>query len=144
MDVKNFEVSEELMVGQKVMDSQHKEFFKRLNTLIVAAASNKNQKEIQSFIRFLSDYIQTHLSMEERLMQKYGYKEFEGHKSQHDYFRKVYTEIMDDFSNGKLSLSDFVKRLEKEVGEWFENHIQKVDKLLGAFLVEEGAGEEEG
>ena len=142
MDVKKFSVSEDLVVGQKTMDEQHVEFFNRLNSLIGAAVDKKSMKEIQNFIRFLAEYIQKHLSMEEKLMQKYGYTDFENHKKQHDFFRKSFTSIMDEFSSGNLSIAEFVSRLEKEVGEWFENHITKVDRIMAKFLVEKGAANE--
>lgn len=133
-----FGVEDDLITGHGLMDEQHTEFFHRLNNLLGALDSGKPTKEIQNFIRFLADYLQTHLTMEEKLMQKWSYPEERNHRDQHGHFRQRFRTIMDEFGSGKYDLPSFVAVLEKEVGYWFLNHIRGVDRSLAAFLVEKG------
>jgi len=143
MDIKNFSIEDDLLVGHRAIDMQHTEFFKRLNTLIGAAVDYKNTREIQGIIRFLSDYIQKHLAMEERFMAKYDYPGAKAHKAQHDLFRRQYTAIMDSFGTGQMEIPEFVNALQKEVGEWFENHIRVVDREMASFLLANGGGDDD-
>lgn len=135
---KTFIVKDDLLTGHGLMDEQHSEFFDRLNQLLQAVDGKKSAREIQGFIRFLADYLQTHLAMEEKMMAAHGYPGFEAHKKQHDLFRSTYQTMMSDFASGKYSLQAFLEVLEHEVGDWFTNHIKGVDRKMASFMLEKG------
>jgi len=71
--------------GNKQVDSEHQEIFKRVQSVLDAAASNEDIK-IEDTIDFLAGYTVDHFQHEERLMEESGYPETDLHKKQHEDF----------------------------------------------------------
>jgi hemerythrin len=125
----------DLATGVNEIDEQHKELFRRINTLLEACREGKGKEEVHKVIQFLEDYVVVHFGSEEKYMVQYSFPSYAGHKSQH-------LEFMEKFSQIKATLTAEGPALVTVVAtnhmlvEWLRTHIRRLDKELGAYLRE--------
>lgn len=62
------EWTQDLSTGSDEIDNQHKELFRRINSLLDACNQGKGREEIGKTVQFLEDYVITHFSAEEEYM----------------------------------------------------------------------------
>lgn len=125
--------TDDLTVGIKDIDTQHKELIARINNMFDAIITGKGKEEISGTLRFLEDYVIMHFGMEEELMLNCDYPDYSLHLSQHMRFIEKLSELKNKFETQGAS-SELVIDLNRHVVEWLINHICKVDKNLGLFL----------
>lgn len=127
------EWNDDLATGVDEIDNQHKELFKRINSLLDACTQGKGKGEVGKVLNFLEDYIVAHFNAEEAIQKKHSYPEYEPHKALHDEFRKNFAELKKQFEKEGAGLP-LVLRTNRTVVDWLINHIGRIDKALGAFL----------
>lgn len=133
------EWNNDLSIGVNEIDNQHKELFKRINSLLEACTQGKGKDEVGKVINFLEDYIVEHFNAEEAIQRKCAsYPDYQSHKALHDEFRKKFSELKKQFENEGAGLP-LVLRTNRAVVDWLIMHIGRVDKVLGSFLKKEGA-----
>ena len=81
---------------------------------------------------------QSHCAYEEELMLRYGYPEFQAHRSEHDRLKRNLTDLIERYRNGELVLSIAVVM---ELRCWATIHIEKSDMPLGAYLTDQNVVE---
>jgi len=129
-----------LSVGVKLVDDQHQELFRQVNSLLDALANNRAREEMGKMLAFLGKYTIDHFGTEERLMGRYRYPAAAAHKKQHADFVGSFLKLKADFDkNGPTGNVAIV--LNRFVCQWLREHIGGMDKALGKFL--QGAGAEE-
>ena len=127
------EWTDDLSTGSAAIDEQHRELFKRINSLLEACRQGKGKTEVSKVIKFLGEYVVTHFSDEEKYMEAHHYPEFAKHKALH-------LEFMENFRDLKHQLEEegpalhLVVKTNHLVVQWLLNHIRKVDRALGEFL----------
>jgi hemerythrin-like metal-binding protein len=124
--------NEKLTTGIEKIDNQHKELFARINNLLDACAQRRGKETINEVMRFLEDYIVVHFGTEEEFMLKYDYPEYHSHKAQHAKFTSEFSELKRRLKSGRSST--VVVPTNRLLIDWWINHINKVNKELGAFL----------
>ena len=123
----------DLAVGVEEIDNQHKELFKRVDSLLVAMRDGKGKDEIGTIVTFLQDYVVTHFGAEEAYMARYFYPGQVQHKAEHTRFVKDFLDLKSSLEAGG-SGSTFIVMINRQVGDWLRSHIGKTDKALGEFL----------
>lgn len=79
-----------LLVGNEMIDSQHKEFIVRLNAILDASRANKSREEMAPFLDYLAEYVNHHFTSEEKLMAELGGNDgFPLHKMEHVKFKEA-------------------------------------------------------
>ena len=123
----------DLATGANEIDEQHKELFKRIDTLIKAWKQGKAVPEVDKVIAFLNDYVVFHFGNEQRYMEKYGYSSKTAHLAQHDQFVKGFGKLKERSlrEGGSPALMEDANQL---LVDWLKNHIRYSDKALGLFL----------
>src|SRR5512145_818935 len=81
------------------IDDQHKELFKRIDSLLEAWKQGKALPEVDKVISFLTEYVVFHFGNEQKYMQKFGYTNTVQHLAQHDMFVKSFFKLRDRFAN---------------------------------------------
>ncbi len=127
---------DDLLIGVKEIDKQHKELFKRINDLLQAMREGKGEKVMEETFTFLQNYTKTHFKNEERLMNRFDYPEFETHRSYHEQYIKEVDKLHDKLQSQGPSTA-IILELQRFLSNWWTNHIKSVDKKLGAFLQEQ-------
>jgi len=126
--------SDSLVSGSTEIDTQHKELFQRINSLLEAQEKGgKSSDEVHMIVSYLTDYVVFHFGTEEKYMDQYQYSSASAHKAQHAQFVKVFLRLRDrmltEGMNPQLQLE--TKDL---VVDWLINHIKFSDRALGMYL----------
>jgi len=121
-------------VNVKEMDVQHKKLFDLINELHEAMRGGKGKEAVGEVLMRLVQYAKTHLSDEEKLMQKHGYPGFSGQKIAHDNLRKRVADSVAKYETGKVTTVEIMNFLK----DWLIRHIQGSDKKYGPFLNSKG------
>jgi hemerythrin len=93
---------------------------------IVGRYNGEGKEKLKQLMWFLDDYVNEHFDTEEKLLFLSNYPEINAHTNAHEQFRALFKEIKKEFldrgGNSYLAI-----RLEKEIRNWWENHILKMD-----------------
>ncbi|MBI5491571.1 MAG: hemerythrin family protein [Deltaproteobacteria bacterium] len=132
------EWSKNLSTGVDWQDRQHKELFKRINSLLDAMSVGRGKEEVLNLIRFIGDYFVVHFESEEKAMGKYDFPGAIAHIAEHTGLMEDFTRFKDE-CRGRVSTADVIK-VQRRIVNWLINHIGGSDKALGAFILraEEG------
>lgn len=126
--------NDNLASGSSEIDSQHKELFERINSLLATFGKGSiDRQEFSKIIQFLTDYVVFHFGNEENYMAKFSYSSTSQHKAQHQQFVRIF---------GKLKERMMIEGINPELAEetrqllvdWLINHIKYSDRALGMFL----------
>lgn len=116
-------------IGISAIDDEHKRLVELCNELYAYVMNSKNsgrKDAVKDALKKCADYVHTHFSDEEKLMQVCGYKDFEAHKKVHIEFTKKVLEKIQNFDNETFASSlEFVKFLY----DWILSHIAHTDTL---------------
>ncbi len=113
------------------IDKQHSKLFEILNSTL-QILKDVNWKETFKVIKQeLMDYTVYHFTLEEELMKKYQYPDFESHKKLHEKFVKYINEFEVNEQFEIFDMSIFLY-------EWFLDHIYIVDKKYSEYFKNQG------
>jgi hemerythrin len=124
---------EDLATGNQLIDSQHKELFRRINLLLAACENQKGRDEVGNLLQFLKTYVKTHFHDEEDLQIRSNYPFFREHREEHDGFIRELMEIEAQFLQEGATLLVIVGA-GKMALQWVENHIYQSDKKMSEFI----------
>ena len=131
-----FEWRDEYNVNIKEMDEHHRKFFSMANMLHGAIASDEDKTSvINEVMDFLINYSAMHFEMEEGLMKKYGFPEFDLHRIKHQRFYEEAREIEKKLRNGTMEID---MRIVNFLTDWIINHILIEDRKYTQYLNEKG------
>ncbi|PLX78432.1 MAG: hemerythrin [Desulfuromonas sp.] len=130
--------NEKLSVGHDLIDDQHKELFKRYDSLIDACKSGKGKAEIRPMLDFLLEYVNRHFAEEERFMLRLSYPDREEHLRQHREFLNKVTEASAELDEKGATVS-VVTSISHTTFNWLIRHVRQTDVELGRFIVGQAA-----
>ncbi|PID52257.1 MAG: hypothetical protein CR972_03160 [Candidatus Moraniibacteriota bacterium] len=132
MDIK-FTWTEDMSVHNNVIDTQHKELFKKINELLDVIINDNAEDVVEDMVHFFKQYVEGHLRYEENFLADIGYPETAEHAAQHAEFVKRYKEFKErlDASDDKTKM---VMEMENFMGNWLRDHIQEEDKKYATFI----------
>jgi hemerythrin len=111
-------------MGFEEIDSQHRLLFAIANEVLEIGNPKQQEPEIKYLLRHLRDYVQSHFSFEEKLMEEKKFPGLSDHKIKHE---KIISEIRDALS-GSANLSALKESLEDLLIAWIQTHILIDDK----------------
>ncbi|MHA1165841.1 MAG: bacteriohemerythrin [Alphaproteobacteria bacterium] len=119
---------EEFDTGVSEVDHEHKEIVDLINELHEAMGDDASRDEIGRFLGDVFAKISAHFALEETVMRKHNYDEYEDHKSDHEKLLDDLRDIMDDAEEdtGK----NYKTALTESVRDWFVNHFKTKDARL--------------
>jgi hemerythrin len=126
--------SDSLASGAAEIDTQHKELFTRVNSLLNAFdKGTAGRDEVSKIVQYLTDYVVFHFGTEEKHMEKFGYSSMSAHKAQHGQFVRTFLRLKERMLMEGINpqLTEETKQL---VVDWLINHIKYSDRALGMFL----------
>ncbi len=129
------EWNDDLVLGIREIDEQHKTLVNMINALHKAMRSGKGSTVLTDLVDKLAEYSVYHFSAEEKLMEKCGYGGLLNHRGQHERFVKKVEEFDRELHEGKAAVTNEVMVFLKD---WLVNHIQGTDRKYAPFLKEHG------
>jgi hemerythrin-like metal-binding domain len=125
--------------GITEIDAQHKKLFEiagRIYDISTQRREVDKFDEINEVIEELKDYTVMHFKYEEKLMQQYGYEDYDNQKVEHDFFVKKIQRIeKKDLENEQ---TEAVVDMISFVTDWISSHILKSDKKYVEFFLSKG------
>ncbi len=127
------EFTSELVTGNELIDSQHKELIGKINDLLQACENGDGKVKAMKTLNYLEDYTNFHFSQEEALQEEIGYPGIAEHKAKHQEFVTTVKELFEMLEDQEGPTDAFVAQVNKNVVEWFQHHIQGFDRSVAEF-----------
>jgi len=128
-----YEWNDKFSIGIPWIDSQHKKLLEQINILLDSIVKDKKLEECSKILKFLQNYVSAHFGTEENFMIKHEYPGYKSHKKEHTKFISMIDNFADDYQD-RGATQEFVKKVAKNLWEWYKNHILKSDYAFGEFL----------
>ena len=133
-----YELTSDLITGNSLIDSEHKQLFEAVNQLLDAFSDKgrEGRSQIDQAATFLRNYVNKHFGHEEDLQKRYEWREFDTHIRFHEEYKKTLNEILDRIppeGPGIQSMSELNVHIVRLI-----THIRTMDKRLGAYLQTKG------
>ncbi|MDR0935427.1 MAG: hemerythrin family protein [Oscillospiraceae bacterium] len=123
----------DLVTGNNMIDSQHKELIKAIDDLLNACNGGKGRAQLEPTLKFLSDYTNKHFGDEEKLQQQYKYPDCVNHKKLHDGFKQSVRILGDELRKDGPTVP-LVGKVNAQIGGWLITHIKREDVKVAAHV----------
>ena len=117
--------SDKYLLGIDEIDNQHKGLVIIINELFNLMSQGKAKAHMNQIFDHLTDYTKKHFFVEEKMLIKFAYPDYEQHKIEHKKFIEKLDKYKKEFESGKVTISLEILNFLKE---WLLNHIQISDK----------------
>ena len=114
----------EFETGVAEVDHEHRELVALINALGDEVDAGADKGEYGEFLGEVFARIAAHFALEESIMRKHGYDEYESHKAEHETLLDDIREIMDEAE------TDYSEALSATVRDWFVGHFKSKDARL--------------
>ena len=128
--------TEEMSVGVKVLDNDHKELIRLLNELNDGIEAGRTRATLESVLEGLLRYTKVHFAREERFFAQTGFPGAAAHKAEHDHLTRRVMNLQSRFESGQslelaLEAINFLK-------QWLAGHVQGCDQKYTSHLNAKG------
>lgn len=110
-------------IGVAQVDQEHRHLFTLVRALALAS--------VDQTVDELLDYVVTHFSNEQAMMEKSGYPAFEQHLKLHEEFA---AQVADFLGNGEAWSEERVQDLRRFLNKWLIGHIMTHDLRFGQWF----------
>ncbi len=118
--------TEEMSVGVKVLDDDHKALIAMLNELHDSIQAGRPRAVLERVIDGMLKYTKTHFAREEKMFAQTGYPAAAAHKAEHEQLARRAMNLQSRFENGQSN----VLTLETVtfIQSWLKDHIMGSDQ----------------
>lgn len=120
-----------LITGNEMIDSQHKELIAKINDLLNAIELEESDEQVMQMVEYLKDYTNFHFGAEEKLQEEIGYPGLAEHKVKHEEFRTTVAKLEEAAKAGITP--EFTEMVQEEVIDWLYYHIQGFDRSVAEY-----------
>lgn len=117
----------EYSVGIDAVDHEHREMIELVNALYEEMKNRRDQDSIEQFLGDIHAAISAHFALEERVMKRAGYDEYEAHKDDHEELLDQIRDLMDLYANDP---DTGLPQLQERLSDWFAAHFSTFDSRL--------------
>ena len=114
-------------IGNAAVDQEHELLIAQINKLYDQLSLPMDSIAIEAMLADIQEDISAHFALEELLMQKAGFAEYETHKQDHerllDQIQDMIFHFTEDPDSGKELLA-------KRLSDWFSHHFKGFDARL--------------
>jgi hemerythrin len=122
--------SEQLALGQHIMDDTHREFVEQLNR-VGAAGEAGLLAALDGFIA----HTEAHFGQEERWMESIAFPPMHCHQGEHAKVLETAREVRNRVAAGDMRLG---RMLAEALAEWFPQHAASMDAMLAMYMKQTG------
>ncbi len=125
--------TDDLLTGDREIDSAHRAFFERVKQLTRACKVGKGATDLDSALAFLYDYAASHFASEEAKMAAIAYPYLATHIAAHRAFNNRLEELQDE-ADRTTDKEAVAAKLAAFSTDWFSRHVKLVDRPFIEFL----------
>lgn len=119
--------SDKFATGISGVDNEHEELIATINSFYLKQSEHSDKDESIHILNNIYGSIHAHFMLEERLMVKHGYDEYEEHKNDH---ARLLDDIRDITMNLEQTLDFDEQQLKIKLNDWFLIHFKTHDSRL--------------
>lgn len=127
------EFDDNLITGNEMIDTQHKELIDRTNQFLAKLEENVGRVEAIKMLDYLDEYVEFHFGEEEKLQEEIGYPGLAEHRKKHEELKNTVKELFDMLEEEDGPSEAFVKQVESNVVNWLILHIQGYDRSVAEY-----------
>ncbi|MFO1189548.1 MAG: bacteriohemerythrin [Alphaproteobacteria bacterium] len=122
----------EFETGISDVDHEHRQLIGLINDLHRAMHSDQDRETVATFLGEVFARISAHFALEETVMRRQRYDEYEAHKAEHEDLLDDLRDIMDAHEAGNRP--GYEDTLSAALSSWFMNHFKTKDARLHRLL----------
>ena len=130
----NITFDDNLITGNKTIDSQHQELIDRIRQVVAACESGDSKIKANKMLDYLDEYTNFHFQEEEELQKKVSYPEFSGHHAKHEEFKTSIQELYDYLNENEGPDDQFIEQVKRNVVDWLFQHIKTFDRSVAEYI----------
>lgn len=117
----------EFCTGIPGVDYEHEKLIDQVNLVYTLIDDQADKESVIDSLGEIYGSISAHFALEEQMMERHGYDEYEEHRADHERLLDEIQDITDQFeSTTVLDEQKFKQRL----NDWFQNHFKTYDSRL--------------
>lgn len=117
----------EFETGISGIDYEHQELVALINSFYVALINNTDKDKLINSLNDIYGAIYAHFMLEENIMEKYGYDQYQQHRDDHVNLLDDIRDITDEFETSK---NFDEQQLKTKLSDWFSIHFKTHDARL--------------
>ena len=118
---------DEYRTGFRGIDYEHEELINQINSVYAMVEKSDARIEIVQGLGEIYGEIAAHFALEEQMMRRMRYSEYDEHRADHERLLDEIREIAEDYEESTdLDRDEFKRRLH----DWFQNHFSTHDARL--------------
>lgn len=133
---------EKYELGVPVVDTQHQELFRRVETFMQTVRSSDpwdvKVQHVNETLEFMKDYVVEHFEDEETYQQQIGYPGYEAHKQIHSNMVNYVLEVSDQYEKSGFD-EQLIQQFAGKLLAWLINHVAAEDLRIATFAMEKAA-----
>lgn len=130
----NITFDDNLITGNKTIDSQHQELIDRIRQFVAACESGDSKIKAIKMLDYLDEYTNFHFQEEEELQKKVSYPELAAHYAKHEEFKKSIQELYDYLNENEGPDDQFIEQVKRNVVDWLFQHIKTFDRSVAEYI----------
>jgi hemerythrin len=128
-------------LGVPVIDAQHKELFRRVESFLQALRSEVSWDEkipkINETLEFMKGYVVEHFHDEEEYQRSINYPGYQAHKQIHDGMVNYVLEVSKQYDQSNNN-EDLMQQFGGRLMAWLINHVAAEDQRIADYAIEKG------
>lgn len=121
----------EYSLGIASVDFEHREMIELINDCYERLRGVQSLQDIEQFLGEIHAGIAAHFALEEQIMRRAAYPEYQAHKEDHEELLDEIRDLMDDFLDDPQAGAG---QLRDRLGAWFGHHFATFDARLHGAL----------
>ena len=130
----NITFDDNLITGNKTIDSQHQELINRIRQFVAACESGDSKIKAIKMLDYLDEYTNFHFQEEEELQKKVSYPEISSHHAKHEEFKTSIQELYDYLNENEGPDDQFIEQVKRNVVDWLFQHIKTFDRSVAEYI----------
>ena len=130
----NITFDDNLITGNKTIDSQHQELIDRIRQFVAACESGDSKIKAIKMLDYLDEYTNFHFQEEEELQKSVNYPELINHHAKHEEFKKSIQELYDFLNENEGPNEQFIQQVKRNVVDWLFQHIKTFDRSVAEYI----------
>lgn len=128
-------------LGVDLIDTQHKELFKRVEAFMQTLRSSADWEEkvaqVNETLEFMKAYVVEHFRDEEEYQQSIGYPGYEAHKKVHEGMVSYVLETYAAYEKNGFD-QQLMQQFAGKLLAWLINHVASDDQRIATYAIEKG------
>lgn len=118
---------DEFRTGIRGVDYEHEELINQINSVYAMIEKSAARDDVIHGLGEIYGDIAAHFALEEQMMRRTGYAEYEEHRADHERLLDEIRDIAEDFEQ---SVTIDGTKFERRLHDWFQNHFSTYDARL--------------